>query len=219
MGASGGIQDSNPIPANTDPTERSNNPSDVAFPLRLFEGTLTNGVDALVISPTLWEEDGGNQAYQFWSADMDAMTPQLFQRPEIQDQLARGSFAPFLFGSFAVPGRSNLENAALGAATMGISFVGLALEGLFDGRDRPIGLVPSGLADSSVVLPNQVVLLTREIIEAALAPLPPGTAPIGPPAWPRFPKPGVMMIPFRDGQHGLDRPAYYEMYLKVERLP
>jgi hypothetical protein len=67
-----------------------------------------------------------------------------------------------------------------------------------------------------------MVVLTREIVEAALAPLPPTTAPIGPPYWPRFPKPGVMMISFRDGPHqnmNSDRPASYEMYLKVERIP
>jgi hypothetical protein len=69
-----------------------------------------------------------------------------------------------------------------------------------------------------------MVVLDREIIEAALAPLPRGTGLIGPPSWPRMPKPGVMMISFRDGPHrnaagAEDRPAYYEMYLKVERLP
>jgi len=48
--------------------------------------------------------------------------------------------------------------------------------------------------------------------------------PIGPLpiAWPRFPKPGVMTIPFVDGEHyhGPQRlpDARYEPYLKVELL-
>jgi hypothetical protein len=96
---------------------------------------------------------------------------------------------------------------------------------IFSGdSDRPIGLIPSGFADSDAVLPNQMVVLTREIIEAALASPPASTPSTVPPSWPRVPKPGVMMIPLRDGDHKnafsvVERPAIYEMYLKVERLP
>lgn len=229
---SGGIRDFDPIPANSDPTERSANALDTAFPLRLFEGTLTNGIDALVFSPTLWEEDGGNLAYLAWSQQMDDITGALFQRPEIQDQITRGTFEPILFGTSATPGMSDAAwvammltaGAALAAPTMGLSMIQQVAERLFAGNaDRPIGLIRSGLADVSMVLPNKMVVLTREIIEAALAPLPAGTGPIGPPFWPRFPKPGLMMIPFHDGFNsnffGPERPAYYEMYLKVERIP
>jgi hypothetical protein len=200
--------------------------------LRLFQGKLTNGVDAVVISPSLWEEDHGNLAYILWSQQMNDITASLYQRPEIQTQIAKGGFEPILFGTSAVPGMSDAAWAAamvtagagLAGATGGVSLVYQLGERLFSGdADRPIGLIPSGFADASMVLPNKMVVLDREIIEAALAPLPRSTALIGPPFWPRFPKPGVLMIPFRDGPHGnmlgAERPAYYEMYLKVERLP
>jgi hypothetical protein len=229
---SGGIRDGDPIPANSDPTSRSANPLNTAFPLRLFEGTLTNGIDALVFSPTLWEEDGGNEAYLIWSQQMDGITSALFQRPEIQNQITKGTFEPILFGTSATPGMSDAvwtaslltNGATLAGLTGGASLVYQAAQRLFAGpTDRPIGLIPSGVADVNMVLPNSMVVLTREIIEAALAPLPAGTAAIGPPFWPRFPKPGLMMIPFHDGPQsnmlGPVRPAYYEMYLKVERIP
>ncbi|MGB8693110.1 MAG: hypothetical protein WCD08_06340 [Steroidobacteraceae bacterium] len=230
--ASGGIRDGDSIPANGDPTDRNGNPSDIAFPLRLWEGTLTDGVDALVISPTLWEEDNSNQPYQLWSQQMNDITPSLFQRPEIQDQLAKGGFTPILFGSSALTGASGASQTGgaiaaafdpTGISTLIVSFQ--IAEKIFRGdSDRPIGLIPTGIANVNVALPNQMVVLTREIIEAALAPLPRGTPAIGPPFWPRVPKPGVMMIMCRDGEHRnalqmVERPASYEMYLKVERLP
>ena len=230
----GGIQDGDPIPARSDPTERISNPSDAGFPLKLWSGTLSNGVDALVFSPTIWEEDGANAAYFIWNQQMNDITAQLYQRPEIQDQLARGTFEPITFGTSAQPGISDAAWGAemmtagltLAGPTMGMSIPVQLVERIFSGSsDRPIGLILSGTPDVSMVLPNKMVVLTREIIEAALNPPPSGTAPalIGPPFWPRVPKPGVMMIPFRDGPHsslmGADRPAYYEMYLKVERIP
>jgi hypothetical protein len=230
--ASGGIRDGDAIPASGDPTDRNGNPSDIAFPLRLWEGTLTDGVDALVISPTLWEEDNSNQPYQLWSQQMNDITPTLFSRPEIQDQLAKGGFMPILFGSSALPGTSGAGQAGGSAAAIldptGVSEAIASfhvVEKIFLGDfDRPIGLIPSGIANLDAVLPNQMVLLSREIIEAALAPLPANAPIIGPPFWPRVPKPGVMMIMCRDGEHRnalqqVERPASYEMYLKVERLP
>jgi hypothetical protein len=230
--ASGGIRDGDPIPANGDPTDRNGNPSDIALPLRLWEGTLTNGVDALVISPTLWEEDNSNQPFLLWNQQMNDITPLLFQRPEIQDQLAKGGFRPILLGSSALPGTSGAgQGGATAASFMDPTGISVAIttfqaaEKIFGGdSDRPIGLVPTGVASVNVALPNQMIVLTREVIEAALAPLPAGTPLIGPPFWPRAPKPGVMMIVCRDGEHRnalqqLERPASYEMYLKVERLP
>jgi hypothetical protein len=225
MSGAGGIKDGDPIPASSDPTERFGNPSDIAFPLRVWEGTLTNGVDVLVLSPTLWEEDGNTQPNLTWNQQMNDITPTLIQRPEIQNQLMTGMFAPILFGSSTVGGKGDAALAGDVAAaflSLGGTVLNVAAEKLFSGEDdRPIGLIPAGV--NEMVLPNQMVVLTREIIEAALAPLPPGTMPIGPPAWSRFPKPGVMMIPFQDGGHfgwlGSERPANYEMYLKVERLP
>jgi hypothetical protein len=91
--------------------------------------------------------------------------------------------------------------------------------------DRPIGVVPTG--DASV-LPNPVVVLTREIIEAALAQPPIGMMPSPLSVAPGVlaPKPGVLSVLFRDGvqtggliENVIQRPAIYQMFIQVERLP
>jgi hypothetical protein len=89
------------------------------------------------------------------------------------------------------------------------------------------------------VLPNHTVVLTREIIEKALAspalgaiPSPLANAPTGGlfntiPAISRIgmvaPKPGVIVVHFQDigllGTAGIpERPAIYQMYIQVERM-
>jgi hypothetical protein len=226
MSALGGIRDGDPIPAGGDPTDRSGNPSDTAFPLRVWQGPLTNGVDALVISASIWEQDGIPSENAIWNQQMNNITATLFPRPEIQNQISSGKFTPIVFGASAT-GQVYVPDPLvimLAGATMGWSLTAQGAQNVFRGGfDRPIGLIPTNAAQVAMVLPNEVVVLTREIIEGALAPIPPGTPPIGPPFWPRYPKPGVMMIPFRDGPtrnlFSEERPANYEMYLKVERMP
>jgi hypothetical protein len=217
--ATGGIQDTDPIPANSDPTVRTLPPSDLAFPLRLWEGTLTDSADVLVLSPTLWERDGANQPYLQWLQQMESITPALFARPEIQEAIVRGQFGSLLFGTTLLKdGTVDVPLWVLNAFS-GLAFGKLVTEG---DVDRAIGILKTGLND--LMIPNTMVVLTREIIEAGLAPLPPGTAPLAlPEAWPRMPKPGVLMIPFVDGFQFVGvlpvRPARYELYLLVERVP
>jgi hypothetical protein len=219
----GGIRFSDPIPNVPDPSERVGAPSTIAFPLKLWEGTLTDGQDALVISPSLWEADGTNLAHTLWHQQMEAINNSLFARPEVQYQITNQRFAPFFFGSTGINDgvREAIELVAHQLTTF-MFFYTVGKDIHEPGPDRPIGLYRSGATGEA--LPNTMVVLTREIIEASLAPLPPGTLPLGlPVAWPRMPKPGVMMIPFIDGEHFFGvvplPNARYEMYLKVERLP
>jgi hypothetical protein len=215
----GGIQDTDPVPNNSDPSVRTLPPSDLGFPFKLWEGTLTDGVDALVISPTLWERDNSNQPFLQWAQQMTTITPGLFARPEIQGELAGGKFGQLLFGT------TLLKDGTLDVPLWVFNaFSGLAMGKLITEGDvdRPIGILRSGLND--LIMPNTMVVLTREMIEAGLAPLPAGTVPLGlPEAWPRMPRPGVLMIPFVDGLHLVGvlpvRPARYELYLTVERVP
>jgi len=276
--ATGGIRSSDPIPDNTDPSQLLLSPSDDAFPLRVWEGTLTDGVDVLVISPSLWEEDGKEQVYLYWRQEMGAITSSIFANPSVQNQIASRRFGPLVVGTtvlengtpptaappapaatsappatppaatgttappqnvFQKVGTSvgatagkvgkGVENAAKNVATgvgniaKGVSSAVQQVKGIVQGgMDRPIGIQISAAKD--FVLPHATVVLTREIIEAGLAPLPPGTGLIGPPVgWPRMPRPGVMMITFLDGQQNVGlipvAPARYELYLTVERLP
>lgn len=222
-GPSGGIRDGDPIPAGSDPSIRSAAPSNIAFPLRLWEGTLTEGVDALVISLSLWEEDGVTQQYLNWSQQMSSITPSLFARPEIQNQIAGARFGQMIFGaSLMADGTADIAHFAVSLFS-GVSMVGQqAMDALSAGHDRGIGILRSGVND--LVLPNMMVVLTRESIEAGLAPLPAGTTPVALPiAWPRMPRPGVIMVPLIDGKHYIGvvavTPARYELYVTVERIP
>jgi hypothetical protein len=299
----GGIRDFDPVPDNFDPSELRLPGSDTAFPWKLWEGTLTDGVDALVFSPSLWEEDGSTQLYAIWNQQMTSITSSLFANPAIQSQIAGKRFGFVIGGSTPLQGMlavaptapgtagadpqvaannataaaaaaeataaaaaaeektananvaSAVGNAAKqaaqkvaataaaaaaaasraweaakqtaaaaaaavkNAATAAVAAVRRVVDG---GVDRPIGVLPSGAND--LVLPHAMVVLTREIIEAGLAPLPPNTPLLGlPAAWPRMPKPGVIMVPLQDGAFTVGlipvAPARYELYLTVERIP
>jgi len=63
----GGLTAGDVVPAGTDlgrvPTGQ---PSTVTFPFNVWEGTLTDGGDAVVIRPVLWEVDGDPGPYNAW---------------------------------------------------------------------------------------------------------------------------------------------------------
>ena len=88
--------------------------------------------------------------------------------------------------------------------------------------DRPIGATPSG--NQGAGLPNTTVILTREIIERALA-QPPLLGTMVEQTLLFLPKPGIMVIPVVDGMFndaigaGFLPQAVYLMVLQVERLP
>jgi hypothetical protein len=117
---------------------------------------------------------------------------------------------------------------ALGA---GVPIIGL----LATTADRPLGLVQNGR--DVTALPNHTVILTREIIEAALAkpalnniPSPVANMPqsLSTPPIARIgviaPKPGIIVVHLQErdvnGMLALpERPAIYQMYIQVERIP
>lgn len=103
-----------------------------------------------------------------------------------------------------------LAGSAMLGAALGIP-PGLNLVG---GEDRPIGM-------AGPTLPNTTVVLTREIVEAALAAPPLGLVMPMAPMQIRVPKPGIMVINFEDqgSFFSTDRKAFYSMILQVERLP
>jgi len=118
----------------------------------------------------------------------------------------------------------------------GVPIVGL----LATSADRPLGIVQNGRDQTA--LPNHTLVLTREIIEAALAKPALGAIPSpivnlapsagllggGIPAIARIgvvsPTPGIVVIQFQDRDiNGTlafpERPAIYQMYIQVERVP
>ncbi len=247
----GGIQDGDPIPAGPMVASRTLPAQDTLFPWRLWEGTLTDGAEALVITPSIWEQDGGYTPTNFeawrgdgtgfylqWKQQQQALDPSLFTNQAVQQQITQRTFGTLITGAAGVNGNSGLGINLRNFTDLTLLSFGIPVANLLAGSaDRAIGILPNvtGPNADQTMLPIQAVVLTREIIEAALAQPPLGSIPspialdvgllstnamatIGQAA----PKPGVLVLHFQDGLLpnilGVARPAIYQMFLQVERL-
>jgi hypothetical protein len=238
--ATGGIQDGDMVPGGTLVAVRSTPAQDTTFPWRLWEGTLTNDSDVLIISPSIWEVDGGTAISNLWEQQQQALHLSAFAYQSVQDQIAQKTFGTLVSSAAGLGGNNVLDTQLRGAADIVLFQFGLAAVTLLaTSNDRPIGLVATG--PDQTVLPNQLVVLTREIIEAALAQPARGQIPSPVATTYNFgsgllqnnaaarlpvaaPKPGILVIQFEDRnvQGGLgfpERPAIYQMFIQVERLP
>lgn len=188
------------------------------FPMTLWQGTLTDGVDALVISPSLWINYGDNSMFSNWNQNEDSLTNSIYLDSHVQNQINTQTFGTLSFGaSQNVSGSAN--SALAGDATVtavetsvqaaGLTF-GIPL-GVFTAgpsHDRPIGVSPAS-ADptATTILPNANLILTREIIEKHL----------GSNSW------TMMSFDFKDwpgsfsSLPGADRPGEYQMFVQIER--
>lgn len=223
----GGITDGDPIPADA-PVARTMPPQASVFPWKLWEGTLTEGADALVISPSIWEFDGNPVDFQAWNQNQQTLTNTIFLAAKLQEQIDARRFGPLVLGANETS--TNRFDASMRFLAEGGIGAALGLPPLASilgrQRDRPIGLVPNG--QNSTALPNTTVVLTQEIIEAALATPARGVENPMPFIIVPMVKPGLMVINFRDGVSAstntpfdflFDRVAFYSMILQVERLP
>jgi hypothetical protein len=227
----GGIQDGDPIPAGPLAATRRVPAQSSTFPWRLWEGTLTDGADALVITPSLWEQDLTKGLYTLWEQEQQTLNLSLFTSASVQDQITEKRFGALVSGASGIGGGGGLGGQLRMAGDFAMINLGMPLVSLLStSHDRPIGLVANGTDQAK--LPTHAVVLTREIIEAALATPPVGMIPspvlqsgvamarIGTIA----PTPGILMIQFEDsrmpGILGIpERPAIYQMFVLVERVP
>jgi len=226
MSVLGGIQSGDKIPKDMSAT-RLAAPQASIFPWRLWEGTLTDGVDALVISPSIWEWDDGKRVLAQWIESQNSLTGSMLARRRLLDQINGARFGTLYLDPIqSASGSVNAVDFVGGIVAVGL--LGIPVfstgTGIFDGTfDRPFGLIPNGIG--SMAVDNPAVVLTREIIEASLnnanfaktIPVPNTTVIL------IVPKPGVMLIGFTDGDIASNgtlfeqRGAYY-MVLQVERL-
>ena len=202
--ASGGLWTGDAVPAGTDPRTTSAAPSAARFPLALWEGTLRDGIDAVVINPVLWEEDGQIEYYNEW-ADANSSTRRQAQRAAaqnaaIRDRAARGDAQPF---------RGMLVFICSSASDL--------IPDCKPGNDRPIGInretcVGDTFVSNLLAWCDVTVVVTREAIENALSGPAIGGAAPGVIAVPLVEPGGVDLV-----KGGLD--GHYEMYLRLERVP
>jgi hypothetical protein len=214
-GPGGGIGDGDLVPTgfipgtrDTLPTPQVNN----VLPLTVWEGTLTDGVDALVISPSLWINYGDNPMFSTWNQNQDSFTNSIFSDSRIQNQINTQTLGTLVLGSSQTVGGSFAQSFAGDTAQAVIDTVlvipFVELQGN-PSHDRPVGVADASATDptSSMILPNTTLVLTREMIEKRL----------GGGSW--------MMMPldFNDTAHGFtgligsDRPGEYQMFIQIER--
>jgi hypothetical protein len=134
------------------PNASSNAPGgDQTFPFLVWDGTLTNNQDALVLLPSLWESDNDDENFDEWFLSEKAALPVFWWDADM---------------------RTALTVLGLNVVTTDTLATGFGFNGLLPltSKDRPLGLTlrPTGFA-----LRRRAIVLTREILEAALTPPPP----------------------------------------------
>jgi hypothetical protein len=130
------------------PSTQSAPASDQAFPFRVWDGTLTNKQDALVLLPTLWESDNDDSNFEDWFLSEKAALPVFWWDATLQSALTGLEFEVVTTNTFAT----------------GFGFAGLLPA---TSKDHPIGLT---LRPTGFELQRRAIVLTREILEAALTP-------------------------------------------------
>ncbi|HEX2100750.1 MAG TPA: hypothetical protein VHF69_08810, partial [Candidatus Synoicihabitans sp.] len=225
MTRTGGVGPGNVLPpggtpARTQPAQAS------VLPMRVWQGTLTDGADALVISPTIWEDDDTPTFFAQWVQGQQQLSSWIFTLEKVQTRITTRAFAPLVLES--------TERISYGAdqkvanVTGGIIAAGFGIPWNFDQffvqkMDRPIGVAQNDF--NSLAVPNTVVVLTREVIEMALSASPPPVDTPAPGVIFHRTKPGVMVITFQDTATEAFRNVaphtdygHYVMTLQVERL-
>lgn len=152
----GGIMtgDSYPVPpspregCSTDP-DRSDPPG---LPMELWAGELVQGQNAVTIIPTIWEYDGGQDAYDEWIKWAKKTTTKLSENKAFTN--LTGSTGATIM---------NLTNLGLDIA------LSLSEDDIFgQAKDRPIGMTLREGTDKTYDFSPQVLRLTYETVEAAL---------------------------------------------------
>ncbi len=134
-------------------------PQSDQLPLLVFEGGLSDGAEALLVAPSLWESDGRTLAYDNYQANWKSGgVAKLLNSPAVMNQLSNSNLT-----SAMVPGDPTLQTVAQIANIFSGGVVGTYLIGattlITATVDRPIGLTPYQNADQ---YQDRVVVVTRE---------------------------------------------------------
>jgi hypothetical protein len=167
------------------------------LPLLVFEGGLSDGVEALLVAPSLWESDGMQAPYDNYSANWKTGgIAKLIGSPAVQNQLTNSSLT-----SAVVPGDNALQVVSALANVFSGGIIGSYLLGtttiVTNHVDRPVGLAPYQNADQ---YQDRVVVVTREKLTSLAV----GS--------------GITIaIPFAEPMDG-QLNGIYTAYLRVERV-
>jgi hypothetical protein len=225
---SGGLRGGDSYPDAGHARSRSAPPNNQTFPFAIWEGTLTNGADAAVILPTMWEQDNSSASFDSWSQAETGSASQIWWDAAVQRSVQQSTF-----GVIAPPGSTtpwmgptvSPDPATQGGQAVATAFlIGMGqpwVAALFLGSsDRPIGMIDDGVSPK---MPRRAIVLTREIIELALnspkVPMDPASGAEFPwlPAYLDVPV-GVIPVLLMDREPFNKLDAAYVLYLQVERM-
>ena len=184
----GGLRTGDSFPTST-PWEQSGNLMFDRPPIKLFEGTLTEGETGVAITPTIWEWDGGTDMFNSWGQLVADNGPEIAQ-----------AVANFINGP-SVPGiptngdfiKTNLETGLPALFQLSSGITGQA-------KDRPIGLTQ---AQGGYNFNSKSMVLTYETATLATQN--------------DFGKgPGVLAIDFQDSAD--IGSGQYTAYIQIERV-
>ena len=229
----GGLAQNDVFPAVADPSQTYGAaPTNNTFPFLVWQGSLTNAKDAVVILPTLWEFDGFPDGFNKWHQSEQSNVTQIWSDAGVQQAVA-GTQLALITPSGTLETSFGLHMTAGGIFEMAIIGMGPIAALTTGSYDRPIGVGMHGVggtggAASGPVLPRRAIVITREIMEATLAKLAtynpatvlpgvfsiPGAAPAVLPT----PPPGTIAVQLFESP-AEDLQGMYILYLKVERMP
>jgi hypothetical protein len=194
--STGGLLAGDTVPMGEDPASITRSPSTTTFPLLLWEGPLTDGVEVVAVRPSLWVWNGATRVYDKWLAGLSH--PQRYISDEKKARIKNGDMSPSFGGN----------DFDIWCSESGIYDTAHAANCL-PADDRPIGL-----RECNAFLGcwyGVSLFIARDGIERALSsPYTTGSAP------------GVIQIHFadQDPSWGFNRfSGNYDLYLRVERVP
>lgn len=191
----GGLGTGNSYPSET-PWLRQGEPLPDALPLAVWQGELTEGSNAVLITPTIWEYDAPDlrAAFQSWMHWNQDATSSLLASPDLVGLLAQlvGPEAPATLAAMAPVQKVEVE----------------LLDAIGKMGDRPIGMTvttdPKTGKQSYSFAPTTIVL-NYDTAERLLAQNVGGKGP------------GVVALRFQETDTKLG--GNYTLYLLVERMP
>jgi hypothetical protein len=195
----GGLMTGDVVPFGWDEQAILPSPNPGWFPLVVWEGSLSNDEDALVLRPTIWEWDGDHGALSLWQRTVSGDPAATWSYGPLQQTVGGTSISMVRDGQ-VLQVQTYLDRSNLG--TYSPEFV-------VAGMDRPIGVDERSSSSDIDLFKDRLLLLTREKIEYELT------------------KSGAVggsrgLLPFRFEDRGSGDAALsgdYTVYLRLERVP
>jgi hypothetical protein len=197
--STGGLLAGDSVPGNPAAAGATMPPSTTSFPLALWEGPLTYGREAVIVRPTLWVWNGGQQAFDVWAGMATSQTPDRSGGRTLRDaNLTR-------YESMA--SRSELSQRGSTMLTCFMDPGNITGAACAEGRDRPIGVTQADFISEYNGWRDLIFVITRETIEKVMAsPYQAGGVPAG-------------VIPIELVDYGPAWNGNYTLYLQVQQLP